>query len=229
MTDSTNAKDQTRVDNLSVQRDQKLMRTWLAQHPDTESVANFVAGPGIAKLDLCFDIGELRSALQYCLTQTEYKGELDNFAAFSLTRRPGAEVETANDLSGLFYTRIDDSYEEIAREEPVDEFAFTEFVPTFKDSYFAYVHKELCKRFPIGRMRVLSKGLYNCNSWHRDPEPRLHIPIISNPGSLFIVNHHATHLPADGSVYFTDTRGYHTALNGGESHRVHIVAALPQR
>ena len=41
-----------------------------------------------------------------------------------------------------------------------------------------------------------------------------------------MVNHHVTHLPADGSVYFTDTRGYHTALNGGETRRVHIVAAL---
>ena len=45
------------------------------------------------------------------------------------------------------------------------------------------------------------------------------------PGVLFVVNHHVTHLPADGSVYFTDTRGYHTALNGGDT-RVHIVAAL---
>ena len=73
---------------------------------------------------------------------------------------------------------------------------------------------------------MLPKGLYNCNSWHRDPEPRLHIPIVTNPGSLFVVKHHVTHLPADGSVYFTDTRGYHTALNGGETRRVHIVAAL---
>ena len=58
------------------------------------------------------------------------------------------------------------------------------------------------------------------------PQPRIHIPIKTNPGSLFIVNHHLTHLPADGSVYFTDTRGYHTALNGGEETRTHIVAAL---
>jgi hypothetical protein len=100
-------------------------------------------------------------------------------------------------------------------------------VPECKDTYFELVHKALIARFPIGRMRILSKGIYNCNSWHRDPEPRLHIPITTNPGSLFVVNHHVTHLPADGSVYFTDTRGYHTALNGGESTRVHIVAALP--
>ncbi len=79
---------------------------------------------------------------------------------------------------------------------------------------------------PIGRVRLLGKDPYNCNSWHRDPEPRLHLPIIANPGSLFVVNHHVTHLPADGSVYFTDTRSYHTALNGGGDRRVSIVAAV---
>lgn len=204
------------------------IRQHLAAMPDTQSVAGFVPGPGIDKLELKFDIHELKNALEDALNKTEFKGDLAaGFGAFSLTRRPGVEVETPNDLSGLFFTRVDESYEEVRREDVVDEFRFTELVPHFKGTYFEHVHDELTKRFDIGRMRVLSKGLYNCNSWHRDPEPRLHIPIITNPGSLFVVNHHVTHLPADGSVYFTDTRGYHTALNGGESHRVHIVAALP--
>ena len=204
------------------------MKALLADMPDTQSVAGFVPGPGIERLTLRFDAGKLREALEICLARTQFKGDLEaGFGAFSLTRRPGVEVETANDLSGLFFTRVDDSYQEVRREEVVDESRFSEFNPLFADTYFAEVHRELTARFPIGRMRVLSKGLYNCNSWHRDPEPRLHIPIITNPGSLFLVNHHATHLPADGSVYFTDTRGYHTALNGGETHRVHIVAALP--
>ena len=210
-----------------IEADRTLMRNWLATKPDTESVAKFVPGPGIARLNLRFDIQKLKEALTQCLTKTQFKGDTAGFGAFSLTRRPGVEIETANDLSGLFHTRVDESYQEVAREEAVDEHAFSEFVPAFQGSYFEQVHSELVARFPIGRMRVLSKGLYNCNSWHRDPEPRLHIPVISNPGSLFVVNHHVTHLPADGSVYFTDTRGYHTALNGGESHRVHIVAALP--
>lgn len=210
-----------------VEDDQILMRKWLSSKPDTQSVAGFQPGPGIQKLHLKFDIERLRSALTGALEKTDFNSDKAGFGAFSLTRRPGVETETANDLSGLFFTRIDDSYEEVQREESVDEHKFSEFVPRFSGSYFEFVHSELVKRFPIGRMRVLSKGLYNCNSWHRDPEPRLHIPIISNPGSLFVVNHHVTHLPADGSVYFTDTRGYHTALNGGETPRVHIVAALP--
>jgi len=215
--------------HASVSEARHQLSAWLSQKPDIDSVARFVPGPGIDKLPIKFDIEKLRSSLDHALQLTQFKGALeDGFGAFSLTRRPGVEVETANDLSGLFHTRIDDSYEEVAREERVDEFAFTEFVPKFNDTYFHEVWSTLKELAPIGRVRVLSKGLYNCNSWHRDPEPRLHIPIISNPGSLFVVNHHVTHLPADGSVYFTDTRGYHTALNGGESHRVHLVAALPQ-
>ena len=213
---------------MSIVSDSAQMKTWLSQKPDTVSVANFVPGPGIEKLALKFDIKKLRAALDAALQKTDFKGMIeDGFGAFSLTRRPGVTVETPNDLSGLFYTRVDDTYEEVTREEAVDERAFSEFVPAFRGTYFEDVYQELSKRFTIGRMRVLSKAIYNCNSWHRDPEPRLHIPIISNPGSLFIVNHHVTHLPADGSVYFTDTRGYHTALNGGESRRVHIVSALP--
>ena len=202
---------------------------WLSDPPDSSSVAQFVPGPGIQKLHLRFDINQLRDALEACLHKVDSHGDYEDqgFGAFSLTRRPGVEIETANDLSGRYWLRTAETYLEEPREDFVDEFAFTEFVPKFSGTYFEHVHRELTKRFPVGRMRVLSKDLYNCNSWHRDPEPRLHIPITSNPGSLFIVNHHCTHLPADGSVYFTDTRGYHTAINGGETKRVHIVAALP--
>lgn len=34
----------------------------------------------------------------------------------------------------------------------------------------------------------------------------MHIPIVTNLGSMCVVNLQATHLPADGSVYFIDTR-----------------------
>ncbi|MEW2912821.1 hypothetical protein [Leisingera sp. JC11] len=196
--------------------------------PDSASVAEFVPGPGIQRLELRFDIQLLQEALVECLKREDFMGGMQDqgFAALPLTQRPGQSGWTANDLSGRYWLRADERYVEEPREDLVPEVDFSEFNPKFAGTYFEHVHQELAKRFPIGRTRVLSKGLYNCNSWHRDPEPRLHIPVLSNPGSLFIVNHHVTHLPADGSVYFTDTRGYHTALNGGETRRVHIVAAL---
>jgi hypothetical protein len=183
--------------------DQEKIKSWFAQTPDTETVAGFVPVPGIHKLDMHFDIDKLREALKTVTQITDF------------------------DASGRYWLRPDDRYIEEPREELVDEAAFSEFVSDYAGTYFEHVHAELSRLTKIGRMRVLSKGLYNCNSWHRDPEPRLHIPIISNPGSVFVVNNHCTHLPADGSVYFTDTRGYHTAFNGGLYQRVHIVAAMP--
>lgn len=208
--------------------DVDLVKGALGIQPETESVAGFVPGPGIQKLQLSFDINELRKALDECLAREAFKGNMQDkgFAALPLTQRPGQTEWTVNDLSGRFWTRGDDRYVEEPREDLVPEIDFSEFNPKFRGTYFEHVHEELTRRFPIGRTRILSKPEYNCNSWHRDPEPRLHIPIESNPGALFIVNHHVTHLPADGSVYFTDTRAYHTALNGGETRRVHIVAAL---
>jgi len=200
----------------------------MRSRPDHQSVVGFKEGPGIKKLALCFDIAELRNALDQCLGTVEFKGEMQDqgFAAIPVTQRPGQTTWTENDLSGRYWIRGDDRYVEEPREELVPELQFSELNPALAGTYFEHVHKELTSRFPIGRTRILSKPQYNCNSWHRDPEPRLHIPILTNPGSLFIVNHHATHLPADGSVYFTDTRGYHTALNGGDDNRVHLVAAL---
>ncbi len=114
----------------------------------------------------------------------------------------------------------------VPRDIKVDEAAYSEVRPEFEDTYFAHVHTELSKHFTLGRMRLLAKDPYNCNSWHRDPEPRLHVPIYTNGGAIMMINQHCTHLPADGSVYFTDTRGYHSAINGGEHRRVHLVAAV---
>jgi len=196
-----------------------------------ESVAGFVPGPGIERLGLTFDIERLRHDLDSVVREHRYEGEHREagFGALAVTRRRGAGPASANDLSGRYWLRRPDAagrYVEEAHEEPVDESAFTELTPAFAGTYFETVLDELRSVLHLGRVRVLSKDVYNCNSWHRDPEPRIHLPIITNPGSLFIVNHHCTHLPADGSVYFTDTRGYHTALNGGPGPRVHLVAAV---
>ena len=208
----------------TIEKDRKMINDHLAHFPNTTSVAEFVPGPGICKLDMQVDLAALNRDLEVILKTTDYHGDV--FKALPVNRRPGATELTETDLSGRYYTRLDDRYEEVAVEELVDEHAYTELNPVFSGTAFEDVFNALKSRFTLGRMRVLSKAIYSCNSWHRDPEPRVHIPLVTNPGSLFIVNHHCTHLPADGSVYFTDTRGYHTALNGGADPRVHIVAAI---
>ncbi len=211
---------------MSVRQDSQQMKKIVCGHIDIDSVALFKPNENIIKLDLKFDIEMIRQSLTEVTAKSDFQGIGSGVHVLPVTCRSNDTLDSDNDLSGRFYTRIDDTYNEVARDDIVDESEFTELVGAFKGTYFEFIHKELTARYPIGRMRVLKKNIYNCNSWHRDPEPRLHIPIHTNPGSLFIVNHHCTHLPADGSVYFTDTRGYHTAINGGETPRVHLVAAL---
>ncbi|MDA9619458.1 hypothetical protein N9T04_01105 [Alphaproteobacteria bacterium] len=208
------------------EQDRKVMEKYISNVPDTKSVAHFKPSKDIIRLPIRFDIKKLRQSVDDLINSQGLIDMGSGFQATTITKRPNIDVISDNDLSGRFYTRTDESLEEYARDEIVNESEFTDLAEPYKDTYFEFIHRELAKRYSIGRIRVLLKKIYNCNSWHRDPEPRLHIPVYTNPGSLFIVNHHCTHLPADGSVYFTDTRGYHTAINGGESNRIHIVAAL---
>ena len=211
---------------MSISEDAKELDSYINEKVDIESVASFKGNEHIVKLKLTFDIEKIREALDKIKAGAEFKTAASGFHALAMTKRKNSSVDADKDLVGRYYTRVDESYQEIVKDELVDEASFSELVDIFKGTYFETIYNELTARYPIGRVRILEKDSFNCNSWHRDPEPRLHIPIYTNPGSLFIVNHHCTHLPADGSVYFTDTRGYHTALNGGEKPRTHLVATL---
>ena len=108
----------------------------------------------------------------------------------------------------------------------IDELSYTEFVKDLEDTYFKEVYDTLAKKFKLGRVRILLKEPRSTLSWHRDPEPRLHIPIITNPGCMMVIENIAKHLPADGSAYITNNIKYHNAFNGGEENRVHLVACV---
>ena len=108
----------------------------------------------------------------------------------------------------------------------VDESKYTEFVKDIGHTYFKEVVDELKKYYKLGRVRLLLKEPRSTLSWHRDPEPRLHIPIVTNPGCLMVIDKTAQHMPADGSVWVTNNLKYHNAFNGGEENRVHLVACV---
>ena len=61
----------------------------------------------------------------------------------------------------------------------------------FEHTYFKFVFDELSKRYKLGRVRLLLKEPRSTLSWHRDPEPRLHIPIFTNPGSMMVIEDRA--------------------------------------
>jgi hypothetical protein len=179
--------------------------------------------------DLKFDIGELQNSLKEVLKMHDYDNAngIKNFAAICLNQIPGKpESRKGQFARGVYWTKPDQSGKETIRDKILDENLYTEFVKDFEHTYFKKVYKKLSSRFKLGRVRILLKEPRSTLSWHRDPEPRLHIPIITNPGCLMVIENVAKHLPADGSVYITNNVKYHNAFNGGEENRVHLVACL---
>ena len=181
------------------------------------------------KQNIKFDIVKLRDALDQILKIKGFDTSLGipHFAAIPLTQIPGdPDSVKGNKARGVYWTKPDSSGQEVSRDVKIDESQYTEFIKEFEHTYFKEVFDELRKHYKLGRVRLLLKEPRSTLSWHRDPEPRLHIPIHTNPGCLMVIDKAAQHMPADGSVWVTNNVKYHNAFNGGEENRVHLVACV---
>ena len=181
------------------------------------------------KQDVKFDIIKLKQACDEVLKIKGFDTSLGipHFAGISLNQIPGdPDSVKGNNVRGIYWTKPDSTGVEVQRESKIDEHKYTEFVDDFKNTYFKEVYDQLTKKYKLGRMRLLLKEPRSTLSWHRDPEPRLHIPIYTNPGAIMVVDNVAKHMPADGSVWITNNTKYHNAFNGGEENRVHLVACV---
>ena len=179
--------------------------------------------------DIKFNPQELQNGLEQVLKIKKYDtaGSIQHFGAICLNQIPGHPDSTqGNNSRGVFWTKPDRFGKEVIRDKKINEELYTEFVKDFEHTYFKEVYEKLSEKFKLGRVRILLKEPRSTLSWHRDPEPRLHIPIITNPGCIMVIENIAKHLPADGSVYITNNVKYHNAFNGGEENRVHLVACL---
>jgi hypothetical protein len=181
------------------------------------------------KQNLKFDIIKLQDAYMQIIHTRKFDdgGGISHFGAICLTRKPGdPDSVKGHKARGIYWTKPDKSGKEVSRDVNIDEAEYSEFVPDFENTYFKEVYDTLSSKYKLGRVRILLKEPRSTLSWHRDPEPRLHIPIITNPGCLMVIDNVAKHMPADGSVWITNNTKYHNAFNGGEENRIHLVACV---
>ena len=178
--------------------------------------------------DLSFDINKLRTDLQIILKKSKYQTlGITNFAAIPMNKIPGDDSSIqGHNVRGIYWTKPDETGKEVSRDKPIDESKYTELTDDFKNTYFEEVYEILRSNFKLGRIRILLKEPRSTLSWHKDPEPRLHIPIITNLGCSMVIENVAKHLPADGHVTITNNTKYHNFFNGGEQARVHLVACV---
>jgi hypothetical protein len=175
-----------------------------------------------------FDIHKLKSDLEKILKKKRFNTlGITNFGAIPLNEIPGDKESTeGHKVRGTYWTLPDESGKEVLRDIPIDERKYTQLVSDFHNTYFEEVFNTLRKNFKLGRVRILLKQARSTLSWHRDPEPRLHIPIITNLGCRMVIGDVSKHMPADGSVTITNNTKYHNFFNGGEQSRIHLVACV---
>ncbi len=181
------------------------------------------------KQNIKFDILKLQEAYTQIIQTKKFEdgGGISHFGAICLTRKPGdPDSIKGNKARGLYWTKPDKSGKEVSRDININESEYSEFVPDYENTYFKEVFDVLSSKYKLGRVRILLKEPRSTLSWHRDPEPRLHVPIITNPGCLMVIENVAKHMPADGSVWITNNTKYHNAFNGGEENRIHLVACV---
>jgi len=178
--------------------------------------------------ELNFDISKLRNDLDKILAQKKFNSPgVTHFGAISINQIPNDENSIkGNNIRGKYWTIADDTGKEVSRDIDIDESKYTQLVPEFEKTYFKEVYETLSKKFKLGRVRLLLKEPRSTLSWHKDPECRLHVPIITNKGCSMVIENVAKHLPADGKVWITNNTKYHNFFNGGEQARIHLVACV---
>jgi len=166
-----------------------------------------------------FDIRQVESAYA-AIRQRVQPGESnrngDVIRTISLTHRPGA--------TDPFYDGNQSQFDQLGR-KVYREDLFTVFNEELRDTYFWTVYRSL--PFRIGRMRLIVLPPATIYRMHRDATKRAHLAITTNPDCrLTWRDGNSFHVPADGSVYVTDTTIEHTAYNAGRSERVHLVMSM---
>jgi len=187
------------------------------------------------KLPFVFDPNKLERALDQVLEIAPWPQQLINvdkkYQQICLTRKKGQKAPDCyyEGNGGVYHVFVDGKEE--SRQQNLDEGEYSEFISEFNHTYFKEVYDEInnyCKKEyngVLGRVRLMLSKPRASLSWHRDPEPRLHVPIVTSFGAMMIVEDEVLHMKT-GEAWFADTEYYHSQFNGSEVDRIHIVASL---
>lgn len=101
----------------------------------------------------------------------------------------------------------------------------------FPENYFKYTMfdtpllNSYIEKYGLRRTRLMNSHPKSTLSMHQDLTKRIHIPLISNPDCLMIIDGQ-TYFLEPGNVYLTDTTYKHTAINASNMMRLHLVGCM---
>lgn len=81
----------------------------------------------------------------------------------------------------------------------------------------------------LGRARLMSLKPRSCYSFHFDMTERIHLVIQPDPRAVMIFPPNIiVNIPYDRRFHLVNTTQTHTAMNGGNNERIHLVIALAE-
>lgn len=169
------------------------------------------------KLDYNFDITNLKK---------ECHDIIEKVGLHSETNQISLKHTAERDDRNLWYEGVG-SFRKETNLKRLQQKDFTELNKNILDTYIGQVYKEITKEYDTGRCRIMGLPGQKCMTLHYDMTKRIHIPIETNEDCLMIIDNEVIHMPADGSVYLTNTFKRHTALNANwDFMRLHLVFDL---
>jgi hypothetical protein len=119
---------------------------------------------------------------------------------------------------------IDDWYEGTGAMPGGEDLSkFDEMHPKLKGTWWESFIKNL--PYKVSRTRIARLPPRKCYSVHQDFHRTLHIAIHTNPKAyfLFVKEQRLIHISADSDIWYVDTKRLHTAFNGGDESRLHLM------
>lgn len=110
-------------------------------------------------------------------------------------------------------------------DDPLDEEDFTYLCDRFRGTVFEKVYDELSQVYELGRIRFMKMDPKQCFSWHKDPSPRIHYPLVTHEGCFMVIEDEMVHMPKH-TWWWANTEVPHTAVNSSLNDRVHIVFVI---
>jgi hypothetical protein len=175
------------------------------------------------KLDFYFDIEQLSKECNFLL---ENIGLHENHNQISLTHTNFINENKWYQGCGSLTYQFNGS-DVTEKQIKLTEKDFSKFNNDIKDFYIKAVYDEICSKYKIGRVRLMSLQHKKVMSMHNDTSMRIHIPIVTNENCMMVVDGTVFHMPADGSAFLVDTTKPHTAFNANHKFtRLHLLFDL---
>jgi hypothetical protein len=131
-------------------------------------------------------------------------------------------TSTQGKQTGLQYKDGEDPWTSSVGRSRGEELQYNKLNPFFKDTIF----ETLINKYNLKRSRLIWVNPRSCYSFHSDPSPRVHIPLITNPECYFLFDPGVMFHLSLNSVWWVDTTLKHTFLNCSNKPRLHLVGIV---